>query len=98
MPVGRTASTPIVTWGEGVEAQTVHAIRNVLAVLEAAKTGPEHVAKLTIHLTGDADRQTAFAASRFVWGDHRTAITVLIVAGLAVPGALAEVDAVAFIP
>ena len=33
---------------EGLEAQTEQATRNVLAVLAAAGTGPEHVAKLTI--------------------------------------------------
>lgn len=83
---------------EGVEAQTTQAMRNVLAVLAAAQTSPEHVAKLTIYLTTGVDPQAAFGASQSIWGEHRTAITVLIVAGLALPGALVEVDAVALIP
>lgn len=83
---------------DGVEAQTVQAMRNVLTVLAAAQTGPEHVAKLTIYLTAGVDLQAAFGASQSIWGEHRTAITVLVVAGLALPGALVEVDAVALIP
>ncbi len=83
---------------EGIEAQTAQAMRNVLAVLAAAETGAEHVAKLTIYLVAGADARTAFNASRSVWGDQKTAITVLIVAGLARPDALVEVDAIASIP
>lgn len=82
----------------GIEAQTTQALRNLLTVLAAAQSGPEHVAKLTIYLTASVDVQDAFAASAATWGKHRTAITVLIVAGLALPGALVEVDAVALIP
>lgn len=83
---------------EGVEAQTTQAMSNVLAVLAAAGTGPEHVLKLTIYLTSGIDPRAAFSASQTVWGNHKTAITVLTVAGLAHPGALVEVDAVALIP
>ena len=82
---------------DGVEAQTTQALRNLLTVLAAAQTGPEHVAKLTIYLSAGVDVQMAFAASAATWGKHRTAITVLIVAGLAVPGALVEVEAIALI-
>ena len=82
----------------GIAAQTTQAIRNVLAVLAAARTGPDHVAKLTIYLVAGTDPRAAFAASRSVWGNHRTAITVLTVAGLARPDALVEVDAIALIP
>ena len=83
---------------EGIEAQTTQAMRNVLAVLAASGTGPEQVVKLTIYLTAGTDPRAAFGASRSVWGDHRTAITVLIVAGLALPEALVEVDAIALVP
>lgn len=85
-------------FSDGIEAQTVQALKNVLAVLAAAQSGPEHVAKLTIYLTAGVDVQEACAASASVWGSQRTAITVLIVAGLALPGALIEVEAVALIP
>lgn len=83
---------------EGIEAQTAQAMRNVLTVLAAAGTGPEHVAKLTIYLVDGVDARVGYAASRSVWGDHRTAITVVSTAGHARPGALVEIDAVAIIP
>jgi 2-iminobutanoate/2-iminopropanoate deaminase len=78
--------------------QTRQAFRNVLAVLEAAGAGPEHVAKLTIYLHADADLEAGFAASRDSWGEQPTTITVLRVAGLARPEALVEIDAIAVAP
>ncbi|WP_218004397.1 RidA family protein [Microtetraspora niveoalba] len=83
---------------DGIEAQTAQAMRNVLTVLAAGGTGPEHVAKLTIYLVSGVDAQVGYAAARSVWGDHRTAITVVSTAGHARPGVLVEIDAVAIIP
>ena len=82
---------------DGLEAQTAQALSNVLAVLAEAGAGPEHVAKLTIYLAAGIDPTAAFAASRAVWGDHRTAVSVLAVTP-ARPGALVEVEAIAAIP
>jgi len=82
---------------EGLQAQTEQALRNLLAVLAAAGSGPEQVAKLTIHLAPGIDPTAAYGATRAVWGDHRTAVTVLAVAP-ARPGALVEIDAVAAVP
>ncbi|WP_214323861.1 RidA family protein [Nonomuraea sediminis] len=83
---------------DGIEAQSAQAMRNVLAVLAAAGTGPEHVVKLNIYLVGGSDAQVGYEATRSVWGDHRTAITVVSTAGHARPGALVEIDATAIIP
>jgi len=82
---------------DGLEAQTEQALRNVLAVLAAAGTGPEHVVKLTIHLATGVDPGAAYAATRSVWGDRRTAVTVLAVTP-ARSGALVEIEAVAAVP
>jgi enamine deaminase RidA (YjgF/YER057c/UK114 family) len=82
---------------DGLEAQTAQAMRNVLAVLAEAGTGPEHVAKLTIYLAVGIDPGAAYAATRSVWGDHRTAVSVLSVTP-ARPGALVEIEAIATIP
>lgn len=82
---------------EGLRAQTEQALRNVLAVLAAASTGPEHVVKLTIFLAPGIDPTDGYAATGDVWGDHRTAVTVLAVAP-ARPGALVEIDAIAAVP
>ncbi|ANF30659.1 translation initiation inhibitor [Leifsonia xyli] len=82
---------------DGLQAQTEQALRNLLAVLAAARSGPEHVVKLTIHLAPGIDPTAAYGATRIVWGDHRTAVTVLAVSP-ARPGALVEIDAVASVP
>jgi len=82
---------------DGLDAQAEQAMRNVLAVLAAAGTGPEHVAKLTIYLAVGVDPGLAYAATRSVWGEHRTAVTVLSFTP-ARPGALVEIEAVATLP
>ena len=82
---------------DGFEAQTEQAMRNLLAVLAEAGSGPEHVAKLTIYLAPGLDPAAGFAASGAVWGNARTAVSVLAVAP-ARPGALVEIEAVAMIP
>ncbi len=81
---------------EGLGAQTEQALRNVLAVLAEAGTGPEHVAKLTIYLTTGVDPNEAYAASAAVWR-HRTAVTVIAVPESR-PGVLVEIEAVAAVP
>ena len=43
------------------------------------------------------DPGAAYAVTRSVWGDHRTAVTVLAVTP-ARPGALVEIEAVAALP
>ena len=80
----------------GLGAQTEQALRNVQAVLAAAGTGPEHVAKMTIYLDPAVDPTEAYAASAKVWTE-RTTVTVLAVAP-AREGALVEIEAVAAIP
>lgn len=82
---------------DGLHAQTEQALRNLLAVLAEAGAGPEHVAKLSIYLAAGIDPTDAYAATGAVWGDHRTAVTVLAVTP-ARPGALVEIDAVAMVP
>jgi len=82
---------------DGLQAQTEQALRNVLAVLAEAGTGPEYVVKLTIYLAVGIDPGEAYAATGAVWGAHRTAVTVLAVTP-ARPGALVEIEAVAVLP
>jgi enamine deaminase RidA (YjgF/YER057c/UK114 family) len=82
---------------EGLGPQTEQALRNVLAVLDAAGTDADHVVKLTIYLATDVDPTEAYAATGAVWGQRRTAVTVLAVTP-ARAGALVEVEAVAAVP
>ena len=93
---GTDADGAIVEGGLG--AQSKQALRNVLTVLDAAGSGPEHVVKLNIYLPADGDVNQGFAAAADVWGAHPTAITVLRVAGFVVPDALVEIDAIAIVP
>ena len=82
---------------DGLGAQTEQALRNVLAVLSAAGTDADHVVKLSIHLAPGIDPSAAYAATGVVWGQRRTAVTVLAVSP-ARPGALVEIDAIATMP
>jgi enamine deaminase RidA (YjgF/YER057c/UK114 family) len=73
-------------------------MRNLLAVLHEAGAGPADVAKLTIYLVEGVDVNEGFAASRAVWGDQPTAVSVVFVRALGVPGALVEIEAIAALP
>ena len=84
--------------GDTLEAQTEQALRNVLAVLAEAGASQEDVAKLNIHVAAGQDINAGFAASQSVWGDHATAITVLVVPAFADPDKLVEIDAIAALP
>jgi enamine deaminase RidA (YjgF/YER057c/UK114 family) len=81
----------------GFAEQTTQAMKNVLSVLEAAKAGPEQVAKLNVYIAADADLNEGFGAFGAVWGNHPTAVTVLRVAGFARPEVLVEIDAIALV-
>ncbi|TDW29744.1 RidA family protein [Cryobacterium psychrophilum] len=81
--------------GPDTLSQARQALRNLLAVLAEVGATQENVAKLTVHLTENADLSQMFAAAETEWGQHPTAITVLRVAGLANPEFLVEIDAVA---
>ncbi|WP_420898138.1 RidA family protein [Cryobacterium suzukii] len=82
---------------DGLGAQTEQALRNVLAVLAEAGSSPEYVVKLTIYLATGIDPGEAYAATAGVWGDRRTAVTVLAITP-ARAGALVEIEAVAAVP
>jgi 2-iminobutanoate/2-iminopropanoate deaminase len=83
------------TLADGALKQSEQAMRNVLAVLDAAGATQADVAKLNVHLVESVDPREAYGAVAEVWGPHPTAITVLRVAALGPPGALVEIDAVA---
>jgi 2-iminobutanoate/2-iminopropanoate deaminase len=75
--------------------QVAQAMRNVLAVLDAAGAGPQDVAKLTIYLHQDLTADEGYGAAMPVWGRTPTAVTVVQVASFARPGVVCEIDAVA---
>jgi 2-iminobutanoate/2-iminopropanoate deaminase len=82
------------TMASGVGAQTEQALRNILACLEANGMSKADLVKVTIYLT-DARFIGEYRAARSnVLGDDTLpASTLVIVAGLATPDILVEVEA-----
>jgi enamine deaminase RidA (YjgF/YER057c/UK114 family) len=83
--------------GPGVAEQTRQAFGNLRTCLEAAGAGLTDVVKWTILCVEGADLQEGFAAFGEFWPRDAAppAITFAFVAGLAVPGAVVEIEAVA---
>jgi enamine deaminase RidA (YjgF/YER057c/UK114 family) len=86
--------------GPGVGEQTRQAFANLRACLEAAGAQVTDVVKWTILCVEGADLQEGFAAFGEFWPRDAAppAITFAFVAGLAVPGAVVEIEAVAAVP
>jgi len=82
----------------GLRAQTEQALKNMLSVLGAGGAVIDNIVKMTIYLVDGADPEEAFAAASRVWGRRPTAMTVIMVAGLANPDLLIEIDAIAAMP
>jgi enamine deaminase RidA (YjgF/YER057c/UK114 family) len=80
------------------EAQTEQAMKNVKQLLEEAGSCLDHICKITIYLTDSTDRPTVYrAVGKWLKGVF-PASTGVVVAGLAKPEWLLEVDVIAVIP
>lgn len=86
--------------GKGdLKAQTAQVLANLEKLLQAEGGGPEHIAKLGIHLVPGQNPGLGFQAFQERWGGKVVpAITVTFVAGLGHPDWLVEIDGVAEIP
>lgn len=86
--------------GADLAAQAQQALANLQICLAAAGATIENIVKWTILIVDGQDVRTGFTAFQQVWGQRPNppAITVAKVAGLAIPGALVEIDAVAALP
>jgi len=82
--------------------QMEQALRNVMAVVEAAGGKAEHLVRLTWYVTDKReylDRQAEVGqAYRRLLGRHFPAMTMVVVAGLVEDEALVEIEATAEIP
>lgn len=80
-----------------IAGQTRQALENLQRCLTAAGATPADVVKWTILVVDGAPLQDGFAAFGEVWGQRPDppVITLAVVAGLGVPGALVEIEAVA---
>jgi enamine deaminase RidA (YjgF/YER057c/UK114 family) len=83
--------------GPDLAAQTRQAVTNLRACLDAAGAAVTDVVKWTVLCVEGQDLSEGFAAFREVWGERPNppAITFAFVRGLAVSGALVEIEAVA---
>ena len=80
------------------EAQTEQAMKNVKQLLEEAGSCLDHVCKITIYLTSREIREVVYrTVGKWLKGVFPVS-TGVIVAGLAKPGWLLEVDVIAVIP
>ena len=90
---GQIGMAPDGTIREGAEAQIRQALDNLGAVLAAHGMAPEQVVKVTVLLTDRAQLPAWRAARDRLFGEHAPCSTLMIVAGLADPRLLIEVEA-----
>jgi enamine deaminase RidA (YjgF/YER057c/UK114 family) len=87
------------TFADGLAEQVRQALANVVAVLEEAGAGPEHVARLTWYVTDReeylASQKEIGAAYREVMGRHFPAMAVVQVTALVEARAKVEIEATA---
>ena len=83
-----------------LRAQTVKALRNLEIALSAAGGKLENVVKWTVYAVEGQNMAEGFAGFTEVWGTRPNppAISVLLVAGLANPEFLVEIEAIAVLP
>jgi len=86
--------------GPGLGEQTSQALANLQTCLEAAGASVADVVKWTILCLDGAPLAEGLCAFEEFWPQDAPppAITVAFVAGLAVPGAMVEIEAVAAVP
>lgn len=81
--------------GDDLASQSEQALLNLLEALKAVGAKQENVLKLTIIMVQGGDFAGAYGTAQKIWGSHPTAITGMVVAGLANPKALIEIEAIA---
>ena len=90
---GQVGVAPDGTVAAGAEAQVDQALANLGTILAAHGMGVTNIVKMTVFLT-DAALVGAWRARCTAWlGEHAPASTLLVVAGLADPRFLVEVEA-----
>jgi 2-iminobutanoate/2-iminopropanoate deaminase len=92
---GQIGMTPDGTLVAGFEAQARQAWAGVVALLEADGMTIEDLVKVTIYLTNAGNLAASRVARDVALGDAEPASTLVIVAGLARPELLIEIEAVA---
>jgi Putative translation initiation inhibitor, yjgF family len=93
------ASGNIVGKGD-IKLQVEQVFKNLQTALNASGADLEHVVKWNIYIVQGQPLRPGFEASQQIWGrrPNPPAISVMLVAGLANPDFLVEVDAIAVVP
>jgi enamine deaminase RidA (YjgF/YER057c/UK114 family) len=85
---------------EDLAGQTRQALNNLKVCLEEANADLDHVVRWSIMVRDGERLLDGFASFMEVWGQRPNppALTLAIVSGFAVPGALCEIEALAAVP
>jgi 2-iminobutanoate/2-iminopropanoate deaminase len=87
------------TVGKGdIEKQTVQVLENMKALVEAAGGGLADVARIVVYLTSRDHLPTVMEVRRRYFKEPYPATTAVVVAGLANPEWLVEIEATAVLP
>ena len=82
--------------------QTAQALRNIVAILNAASARPEHLVRLTWFVTSReeylASRKAVGQAYKEIIGRHYPAMSVVVVSALLESKAKVEIEATAVVP
>jgi 2-iminobutanoate/2-iminopropanoate deaminase len=81
--------------GGGVEAQTEQVLENLAAVLEAGGLGMDDVVKTTVFLTSAEDFASMNTVYRRHFSEPFPTRSTVVVAALARPGLVVEIEAIA---
>ncbi len=92
---GQVGVAPDGSLAEGPEAQLETAFRNLLAILGSAGMGPHDLVKITVFLTRSEDIGLYRKVRDRMLAGATPASTLLVIAALADPGWLVEIEAVA---
>jgi 2-iminobutanoate/2-iminopropanoate deaminase len=83
---------------DDIERQTEQCLKNVQAILEAARSGLPYVLRCGVFLLDMGEFQLMNGVYARMFGAHRPARTTVQVAGLPGEGLRVEIDAIAYIP
>ena len=83
--------------GDTLASQAEQAYKNMIEILKTVGASQENVVKQTIYVVKGQDIREGYTATQKVWGNFPTAISVVFVESLGVPGALVEIEAIVVI-
>ncbi len=92
---GQVGITPDGTLVEDADGQIAQAWRNVAAIIAAADMTPDDLVKLTIYMVGAEHIVASRGHRESALGGAMCAATLILVAGLADPAMIIEIDVVA---